>query len=150
MANRGVQGAVPPFCVKCGYNLTGAISNRCPECGYHFSAKEWRDRARQILRVASNLKQANQWAHRGVWIGLGGVGLVLLQLITTGVCVELVLTLPAIIVGLATVCLGLGVFRVPSLPPWTSEGIAPPRDYTSAGLCVVLGTAVVAGAIFAP
>ena len=149
LVGRTTQGSVPPFCVNCGYNLTGAVSARCPECGHYFTGKEWRQKAQQILRVARDLEQANQWARRGVGIGLSGAGVVVVQLLMNASCATTLLMLPALSAGLATIFLGLGVLRVPPLPVWTGDGIAPPRNYPAAVVCIVLGVIVATSTVFA-
>jgi hypothetical protein len=142
-------GPIPPFCVNCGYNLTGAVSPRCPECGAYFSPKEWKVKAREALQRVQDIKDANQWARWGMWITAGGAGLLLIGLLMPGSCLALFGLVPAMLAGLMGLSMGIGVLRVPPLPHWVSDELAPQRDYPLALSGMILGGSIMAGAIVA-
>ncbi len=72
LENRG--GSAPPFCVSCGYNLTGAVSSRCPECGCRFVGAEWRDKVEEINRRLYEARRAHEWLRPALGLAASGIG----------------------------------------------------------------------------
>ena len=120
----GRPSPFPPFCVACGYSLTGAVSERCPECGNLFNAKEWRQRAAELAQRSKQIGEANAWAARGLKIAIGGMVIVLIDLAVGNSWAGELLTKAALIGGVAALFLGLSVFRVGRLPVWASPTFA--------------------------
>jgi predicted RNA-binding Zn-ribbon protein involved in translation (DUF1610 family) len=133
----------PPFCVKCGYNMTGAVSERCPECGYLFNAKEWRQRAAELAHRSEQIGEANVWAARGLKIAIGGMVMVLIDLAIGVSWAGGLLTKAALIGGVAALFLGLSVFRVGRLPVWASQLVTIPPNYALGFAAAVLGALVI-------
>ncbi len=133
----------PPFCVWCGYNLTGAVSERCPECGNVFQAKEWRQRAAELAHRSQQIKEANKWASRGLKIAIGGIVMVLIDLAVGVSWAGELLTKAALIGGVAALFLGLSVFRVGRLPVWTRGLVTIPPNHVLAAITVGLGAIVI-------
>ncbi len=129
--------AIPPFCVACGYNLTGLLSDRCPECGTVFVAAEWRVEAARINRLAARIRDANEWVHNGSKVVAAGVVLLVVILLVRGSWAEAFARIAAAICGTSATFLGIGVFRVKRLPLWAYERLAPSPAYAYAvGICV--------------
>ncbi len=140
----------PPFCVGCGYDLTGAVSERCPECGQVFVRKEWHDRVAAIKRRMLEVEDANNWAAFGLKGACGGLLLLILCVIVrTGMSVSF-FRIVAGILGAMAILMGLGVLRAGSLPEWARERLPqPPRKDIVSGALLV-GAVDVALAIFGP
>jgi hypothetical protein len=143
MTDRGRPVPFPPFCVACGYNLTGAASERCPECGHFFDVKEWRQQAAELGRRAEQIKEANGWAARGLKIAIGGMVMVLIDLAIRDSWARELLTKAALIGGVAALFLGLSVFRVGRLPLWAREWVTIPPNYALAAATAALGAVVI-------
>lgn len=128
----------PPFCVSCGYDMTGAVSERCPECGTVFVRKEWRDRVEAIKRRMHEVEDANSWAAFGLKGAIGGLlVLVLCAIVKTGFSVMFLRGVAGLL-GAMAILLGLGVVRAGGLPEWALEGLAhPPRKDIVAGALLV-------------
>jgi len=142
-AEGGRSSPFPPFCVACGYNLTGAVSERCPECGYHFNAKEWRQRAAELAQRSKQIGEANSWAARGLKVAIGGMVMVLIDLAVGVSWAGELLTKAALIGGVAALFLGLSVFRVGRLPVWARGVVTIPPNHTLAAVTVGLGAIVI-------
>ena len=133
----------PPFCVACGYNMTGAVSERCPECGYLFSVKEWRQRAAELAHRSEQIGEANKWAARGLKIAIGGLVLVLIHLAFGDSWAADLLSKAALIGGVAAMFLGLSVFRVGRSPVWARGLITIPPNYALGAVAAALGVLVI-------
>lgn len=133
----------PPFCVTCGYNMTGAVSERCPECGTLFNAKEWRQRAAELAQRSKQIGEANAWAARGLKIAIGGMVMVLIDLAVGDSWAGELLTKVALIGGVAALFLGLSVFRVGRLPVWARGLVTIPPNHALAAVTVGLGAVVI-------
>ncbi len=135
---------IPPFCIQCGYNLTGSVSGRCPECGTPFVEKDWKreaDRIREHLREA---RDCNEWVRRGLFVALAGLGCSVLVYVTGNACVKTLLVLGGVGCGISAVFLALGVFRVRRVPEWARERLGTAPNYSLAVLTVLLGVLAVA------
>lgn len=109
-------GDIPPFCLTCGYNLTGMVSDRCPECGHYFVQKEWRQQVSILKRQIDDLKIVNERAKLGIKIGLSGVILLFFSFLTLGGCISMALNGITVIIGFSSLFMGIGVFRLKQLP----------------------------------
>ena len=143
MTDRGRPVKFPPFCVACGYNLTGAASERCPECGDLFNAKEWRQRAAELAQRSKQIGEANAWAARGLKIAIGGMVVVFIDLAVGDSWAGELLTKAALMGGVAALFLGLSVFRVGRLPLWARQWVTIPPNYALAAVTAGLGAVVI-------
>jgi len=118
------ERTISPFCLQCGYNLAGAISPQCPECGTVFVDKEWRKRAAEIIHLGVELQEANEWIDRAFVVGcIAGAGKFAALFLQGGIA-AFACSLVAVVGGFSAFFLGLGVFRVGSLPAWCRNDIS--------------------------
>ncbi|MGB0715241.1 MAG: hypothetical protein ACPGXK_05145 [Phycisphaerae bacterium] len=140
---------VPPFCVNCGYDLTGSPSDRCPECGTTFVAKEWRRRAGEVSEDIHEIGRANQAATIGVRIGMVALLLAVAEqlLLQDLPGLRLAVGWMALTTGTISFFLGLGPMRVKKLPAW-AESLALQRDMMAGLWSVTLGVAAIGFSLF--
>lgn len=140
----GRPSPVPPFCLGCGYDLTGAVSAQCPECGRVFVAKEWWQNVAEIQGRAHQMKEINEWVSHGLKLAVASLVVSLIPLLIGPSCMAHVLEILAVLGGIPAVLLGLGAFRAKRLPAWARARMALSPDYTRAVGAVLLGGAAVA------
>ena len=150
MAGGDQPDAVPPFCVACGYDLTGAVSKRCPECGCVFVGKEWRQKVAQIQRQVVELREANDWVRYGLRLAVAGVILLLIAIPLQGTWGASLLRGLAAICGGAALFLGLGLFRIKRLPPWAYVQLGLLPNHRTAIGTILLGGGTATLAVFTP
>ena len=92
-------GSAPPFCVSCGYNLTGAVSSRCPECGCHFVGAEWRDKVEEINRRLYEARRAQEWVRPALGIAAASVAMMAIANFYRGSCFASLLRISALMGG---------------------------------------------------
>ncbi len=140
-------GPIPPFCVGCGYNLKGAVSTRCPECGRTFVAREWEAKAAELARDGAEIREANEWANRGLYVALAGVVLTALRFVLLASCLSDVFRMLGALCGVACLFLGIGTYRVARLPEWVTEELAPQPNRDLGAVLLVIGLGL-AGIVF--
>ena len=140
-------GSAPPFCVSCGYNLTGAVSSRCPECGCRFVGAEWRDKVEEINRRLCEARRAHEWGRPALGIAAASVAMMALANSLGGSGVAMLLRISALMGGVTGTFLGLGVFRVGRLPDWALAQLKEPPRYATAIGTIALGLLAVGLAI---
>lgn len=144
-----VQDA-PPYCVGCGYDLTGAVSEQCSECGRYFVRKEWREHVAGIKRRMYQVEEANDWAVVGLkGAGAGMVLLILCVVVKHGYSVMFFRGVAGIL-GIVAALMGLGVFRAGSLPEWARERLKHRPHRAIAAGAILVGLVDATLAIFGP
>lgn len=141
------SGSAPPFCVSCGYNLTGAVSSRCPECGCHFVGSEWRDRVEEINRRLYDARRAQEWLRAALGIAAASVAMMAVATFLRGSGFATLLRIFALTGGVTGTFLSLGVFRVGRLPDWALAQLKEPPPYAVAIGTIALGLLAVALAL---
>lgn len=150
MGQRGPRD-VPPFCLACGYNLTGAASARCPECGHYFVHKEWRREVERVKQQVNEAKDSILLASVGLTVAIAGLVIrVFGVLMGTGGLVAGGTRGIAIVCGVAAVFLGLGALRAGMLPAWAREHFdVKPKPSTAVG-AIAAGAGLVAISLLSP
>ncbi len=141
-------GPIPPFCVRCGYNLLGAVSTRCPECGQTFVAKEWQQRAAEYVHFGNQIRTANEWADRGLYIAVAAALVTAFRFAFAGSCMSEVCRILVAITGVCCVFLGIGTYRVPRLPDWVTEQLAPQPKRDIGSILILAGLVFVGVSAF--
>lgn len=143
------KSTVAPFCIECGYNLSGAVSAQCPECGTLFDRKRWEELSRLVARRVEQLREANEWANHAMVLAVGAACTEILCWVGRYSLLSLIASPLAWLGGFISFFLGLAVFRA---APWavlapTSQPLKPDRQ--TALIDVVLGAGVMtAGMLF--
>ncbi len=151
MSDAGGRPEEPTFCTVCGYNLKDAVSKRCPECGHFIVAKEWEQQKRKIKAQASRIEDTLLWV--GVALKVAGVVFAIrVFVLLPGTPAGLVglSRLASVLCGVGVAFLGLGAFRVGSLPDWAQEKMnIQPKPNLALG-AVLAGLALIAAGAFSP
>lgn len=150
MGERG-SSDVPPFCLTCGYNLTGSVSDRCPECGQVFVHKEWQREVDRIKLQVSEAKDSILLASVGLKVAVAGLVIRVLGVMWgAGGLVAWAGRGIAMVCGVAAVFLGLGALRAGRLPVWVREHFdLKPKPSTAVG-AITAGAALVAIGLMSP
>ena len=146
----GSTGPLPPFCLTCGYNLSGAVSSRCPECGQIFVAKEWREEVVRFMAWAHQIKEVNGWIATGLKTSVAGLVLLALWIMVQGNCMAVVFRVAGGLCGGIAFFLALGAFRAQRLPPWIRDLLDVKPDYAKAVGTLILSAGGVALALVGP
>jgi hypothetical protein len=141
------KSTVAPFCVECGYNLSGAVSAQCPECGTLFDRKRWEELSRLVARRVEQLREANEWANHAMFLAVGAACAEMLCWVGRGSLLSLIVIPLACLGGFISFFLGLAVVRA---APWAvlapvSRPLKPDRQ--AAMIDILLGAGVIAGAM---
>ncbi len=142
-----------PFCLRCGYDLTGSVSDRCPECGGAFSRRQIereayaiKSRIRQLEFVPDVVSAAFRLAAVGA--------LVTIPIIVFNAKFGIVL--PILCRNLARLCGGLSFLLVLSslqvlrLPPWARARMKQPVDFSRVAITILLAITQFAASILIP
>lgn len=121
MGERG-SSDIPPFCLTCGYNLTGSVSDRCSECGQVFVHKEWKREVDRIKEQVSEAKDSILLASVGLKVAIAGLVIRVIGVVlgADGLVAWAGRGI-AMVCGVAAVFLGLGALRAGMLPARVRE-----------------------------
>ena len=135
-----------PFCLYCGYDLTGSVSNRCPECGRAFSRRELEKAAYKLKAEIRQLDSINEVLQVALVLGIVGMAVVVPTVVLkwTGPWGAVLGKLFGVACGVAAFFTGLTVVRLLKVPPWARRKLKTPVDYGKAYGAVFLGIATVA------
>lgn len=141
------KSTVAPFCIECGYNLSGAVSAQCPECGTLFDRKRWEELSRLVARRVEQLREANEWANHAMFLAAGAACSELFCWVARGSLFCLIINPLAWLGGFVSFFMGLAVVRA---APWavlapTTQPLKPDRQ--AAMIDIVLGAGAMAGAM---
>ena len=109
------KSTVAPFCVECGYNLSGAVSAQCPECGTLFERGRWEELSRLVARRVEQLREANEWANHAMVLAVAAACTEIFCWVGRGSLLSMIANPPAWLGGFASFFLGLAVLRA---APW--------------------------------
>lgn len=143
---------IQPFCLHCGYDLTGSVSDRCPECGMAFSHREVVREAYALKTKIRQLMTIDHWIKAGFYVGIAGavpvLAFVLFKLAGAGGALELFSRIIGVMCGVPSICMGLSVLRILQLPPWAREKLAERISLPKAYLAATLGLVQIAISLF--
>ena len=135
---------VTPFCLACGYNLTGSVSARCPECGTFIDVTKWRD---QTTAMKTRIRQTEDgfiWVVMGRNLALVGLAIRLVTLaVGYGGAMAAVGRFLAFMAGFCAFFLGLSAFRQRSLPAWAREQLKNKPAWHMAATAIGVGALLV-------
>lgn len=143
---------IPPSCPHCGYILVGAQSNICTECGQPFQHRKVERFATQLqyeIRRFRDMNEMVDWSLKLVIAGGVVLTLGILRSKTTPSLGEVARTV-AILLGFASMCLGLNVLRINRLPFWAREHLPDNPKLILGQLTGVLGLALIAASVLIP
>lgn len=151
LVGREDHADVTPFCLACGYNLTGSVSNRCPECGTYINTAKWRDQTTAMKAKIQQTEDGVIWVVFGRNLALVGLAIRLVTLaIGYGGALAAVGRFGAFMAGFCAFFLGLSAFRQRSLPAWAREHLKNKPTWHTIAAAIGVGALLVITGITGP